>query len=109
MPNAPRFARSPVGAKYDTAVDRESAYEILTQRTRAQAAEAPVPSSSAVGKSAAPAAQGSGWGKAVSDAVFGSGRREGMLEALAKSAARNAAGQLGRSILRGVLGSILKK
>jgi len=32
-----------------------------------------------------------------------------MLEALAKSAARNAGGQLGRSILRGVLGSILKK
>ena len=102
-------ARSPVGGKYDTAVDRESACEILTQRTRAQAAEAPAPSPGATGKSGAAATQGSGWGKAVSDAVFGSGRREGMLEALAKSAARNAGGQLGRSILRGVLGSILKK
>ena len=91
-------ARSPVGAKYDNAVDRESAYEILTQRTTATAAPG-APTST----------QSSGWGKAISDAVFGNGRREGMLEAMAKSAARNAGGQLGRSILRGVLGSILKK
>jgi hypothetical protein len=32
-----------------------------------------------------------------------------MIEALAKSAARNAGGQLGRSILRGVLGSFTRK
>ena len=96
-------ARSPVGAKYDNAVDRESAYEILTQRIAATAAT-PAP-----GAPAPAATQGTGWGQAISNAVFGSGRREGMLEALAKSAARNAGGQLGRSILRGVLGSILKK
>jgi hypothetical protein len=32
-----------------------------------------------------------------------------MIEALAKSAARNAGSQLGRSILHGVLGSIVRK
>ncbi|MBW8811392.1 MAG: DUF853 family protein, partial [Lysobacter sp.] len=96
-------ARSPVGAKYDNAVDRESAYEILSQRTAATAATpAPAPGAPAP-------APDSSWGAAISKAVFGSGRREGMLEAMAKSAARNAGGQLGRSILRGVLGSILKK
>lgn len=104
---ATTHSRSPVSGKYDTPIDRESAYEILTRRTRAQAAES-APSNAAQTASA-PAAQGSGWGQAVHDAVFGTNRRQGMIEALAKSAARNAGGQLGRSLLRGVLGSILRK
>src|SRR5690348_4306200 len=61
-------SRSPVGAKYDTAVDRESAYEILNQRV-ADTASAP---------DAAPAAQpdsASGWGKTIKDMVFGTARR----------------------------------
>jgi len=32
-----------------------------------------------------------------------------MIEAMAKSAARNAGGKLGNSLLRGVLGSLLKR
>jgi DNA helicase HerA-like ATPase len=105
-------ARSPVSGKYDTAVDRESAYEMLTQRTNESAATPPpgqpAPTASPSPPTTQPA-QGPGWGKAISDAVFGTSRRQGMLEALAKSAARNAGGQLGRSILRGVLGSISRK
>jgi len=105
-------ARSPVSGKYDTAVDRESAYEMLTQRTNESAAMPPpgqpAPTASPSPPTTQPA-QGPGWGKAISDAVFGTSRRQGMLEALAKSAARNAGGQLGRSILRGVLGSISRK
>ena len=54
-------------------------------------------------------AQSSGWGKAISDAVFGTSRRQGMIEAMAKSAARNAGSKLGNSLLRGVLGSLLKR
>jgi DNA helicase HerA-like ATPase len=107
-------SRSPVSGKYDTPVDRESAYEVLTKRTdktaapspsQAPAPQAPTSASSGDGQQA----QGSAWGKAISDAVFGTSRRQGMLEALAKSAARNAGGQLGRSILRGVLGSLTRK
>jgi DNA helicase HerA-like ATPase len=107
-------SRSPFGGKYDTAVDRESAYEILTKRSAA-AGDGPAPPTGtpAPVPTNAPAQQqasgGSGWGKAISDAVFGTSRRQGMIEALAKSAARNAGGQLGRSILRGVLGSMLRK
>ena len=33
--------RSPVGAKYDTPVNRESAYEMLTKRTASKAAARP--------------------------------------------------------------------
>lgn len=104
-------SHSPVGGKYETPVDRQSAYEILTQRTSESAAPPPAPGAppAPAPSSSQPAAQGSGWGKAISDAVFGTSRRQGMLEALAKSAARNAGGQLGRSILRGVLGSITRK
>ena len=102
-------ARSPVGAKYDTAIDRESAFDILTQRTHAQAADSAPTPTPAPAPATTPTQQASGWGQSVHDAVFGTSRRQGMIEALAKSAARNAGGQLGRSILRGVLGSITRK
>ena len=38
--------------------------------------------------------------------MFGTSRRQGMLEAFAKSAMRNIGGQVGRSILRGVFGTM---
>ena len=106
-------SRSPVGTRYDAAVDRDSAYEMLTRRA-ADPAAAPATAGGAHAPAGAPAeapaaAQGSGWGKAISDAVFGTSRRQGMIEAMAKSAARNAGSKLGNSLLRGVLGSLLKK
>ena len=101
-------SRSPVGGKYDTAIDRESAAEILAKRTAEEAATAPI-DPTATSKTNAAAEKSSGWGKALHDMFFGNGRRQGVLESLAKSAARNAGGQLGRSILRGVLGSISRK
>ena len=97
--------RSPVGAKYDAAVNRESAYEMLQQRgTQSSPAEQPARRPS----------PGPGYperkpkpGGALNDIVFGTGRRQGMVEAMAKSAARSVGSQLGRQILRGVLGGIL--
>jgi DNA helicase HerA-like ATPase len=100
-------SRSPVGGKYDTAVDRESAYEILTQRTAASTPQQPSGAQPATG--AAPAPQGSGWGKTISDAVFGTGRRQGMIETMAKSAIRSGGSRLGTALVRGVLGSLLRK
>ncbi len=105
--------RSPVGPKYDKAVNRESAYEILGRRSAGgdapagktgggQAPAAPR------GKEQAPAQeQGSGLGQQVSDILFGTKRRQGMVEAMAKQAARTVGSQVGRQILRGVLGGIL--
>jgi uncharacterized protein len=112
--------RSPIGGKYDTAVNRESAYEILNKRAAPADAPAPrgdqaepaprggAPASTRERAQPAPTAEaGSGIGGAVSDILFGTKRRQGMVEALAKQAARTVGSEVGRQILRGVLGGIL--
>ena len=89
-------AGSPVGARYDTAVNRESAHEKLARR---------VESSTRAGEPEArtsPAPQEGGW----SQWLWGTKRRQGMIETMAKQAARTVGGQLGRQILRGVLGGV---
>jgi hypothetical protein len=90
--------RSPVGAKYDTPVNRESAYEILSKRT--------APGETSIAKPDK-AAEPSGVGGAIGDLLWGTKRRQGMLETMAKQAARTVGSEVGRQILRGVLGGIL--
>ena len=73
--------RGPLFGKYEDAVDRESAYEMLSGRAT------PAPAKPA--------------GRA------GGGRtREGMGEALMKSAARAVGSAIGRALMRGVLGAL---
>ncbi|MGE0447529.1 MAG: helicase HerA-like domain-containing protein, partial [Vicinamibacterales bacterium] len=113
--------RSPVGAKYDTAVNRESAHERLASRAadgsspaaagpsggaerRPSAAVDPAPADNA---GSAGNGRGSEAGGMISDMLWGTGRRQGMVEAMAKQAARTVGSQVGRQILRGVLGGIL--
>ncbi len=93
--------RSPVGGKYDTAVNRESAAEMLAKRASDKAAEAATVAADAPAKDA-----GAGWSGAVHDALFGTRRRQGMIETMGKQMVRTAGSQLGRQILRGVLGGI---
>ena len=109
-------SRSPIGRKYDAPVNRESAYEILGQRTAPGDAPSPAPRAErgrtarpASGRPAAdaPAAEPAGSGGGLSDLLWGTGRRQGMVETLAKQTARTVGSQLGRQILRGVLGGIL--
>ncbi len=95
--------RSPVGAKYDTAINRESAAEILAVRADEKAANDPIEQA---GK--AVAKDSSGWGNTIRDTVMGTKRRQGMLESLAKSASHSIGSGLGRQIVRGVLGSIFR-
>jgi len=98
-------SRSPVGTKYDAAIDRESAFEMLSQRAQ-QTSQTPPPAASQQGSTQSPQQNsGPSWTDGIRDALLGTGRRQGMLEAFAKSAARNAGGQ----IMRGVLGSLLGK
>ncbi|RYD14621.1 MAG: DUF853 family protein [Lysobacteraceae bacterium] len=99
-------ARSPVGAKYDTAIDRESAFELLARRAEESPAAQATPPNQKSARTPAPGKDESGWTGAAKDMVFGTGRRQGMLEAFAKSAMRNIGGQVGRSILRGVFGTM---
>jgi hypothetical protein len=109
-------ARSPIGAKYDTAVNRESAYEILGRRAVAADAPTPAPGAEpgrpgrpAAGRTPAettgepPAESGGG----LSELLWGTRRRQGMVETLAKQTARTVGSEVGRQILRGVLGGIL--
>jgi DNA helicase HerA-like ATPase len=100
-------ARSPIGGKYDTPVDRESAFEKLA--ARAQAAPAADDGAAKTKGGAAADEADAGWMGAAKDMLFGTKRRQGMVETMAKSVVRNAGGQLGRALLRGVLGSLSKR
>ena len=85
---------SALRAKYEKAIDRESAYEKLKAQVQAKQPEA-TPTSNP-----------------LSEVLFGKtgprgGRQtQGVLEAATKSAARAIGSELGRQIMRGVLGSI---
>ena len=70
---------------YEKTVDRESAYEMLKGRAEQQAAVQP----------------------ASKQAPAHSGQGQSVAEAMVKSAARAIGSQLGRAIIRGVLGSLL--
>jgi len=111
-------SRSPIGGKYDTPVNRESAYEILSRRAEAadtpaarperapaepRAERAPAPPRA----ERAPAPAPTGGRGPMGDILWGSGRRQGMVEAMAKQAARTVGGQVGRQLLRGLLGGLL--
>jgi DNA helicase HerA-like ATPase len=85
------MAASPLAGRYDHAVDRDSAHEILKARAVATAAAAKV-------EEAAPARRSTG-GR----------RREGLMEAMTKSVVRSIGSGLGRQIVRGLLGALSKR
>lgn len=91
-------ARSPVGGKYDTPVNRESAYECLSRRVLGKAPSGEKPRRPEDAKPPG--------GGMISDLLWGTKRRQGMVETMAKQAARTVGNQIGRQILRGVLGGI---
>lgn len=100
------MANSIVTGVYEQAADRESAYEKLKARSQPDASPAPSPQTAPPG----PAASG-GVLSGLSNVLLGTvgprgGKHEGVLEAMAKSGARSIGSQLGRTIVRGVLGSI---
>jgi DNA helicase HerA-like ATPase len=96
-------AASPVGAKYDQAIDRDSAAEMLARKAEAAAEEAKAPPART---RAQDDAEEGGFGQGVKDAVFGTRRRQGMAETMAKQAARTVGSQIGRQIVRGLLGGL---
>ena len=100
----PVRAGSPVGAKYDTRIDRDSAAEMLAKRVESASVSANAPP--AKQEVETKEAEGGGFGQAVKDAVFGTKRRQGMIETMAKQTSRTVGNKLGQQILRGVLGSI---
>ncbi|HRK38009.1 MAG TPA: DUF853 domain-containing protein [Burkholderiaceae bacterium] len=108
------LANSLVAGVYEKAVDRESAYELLKGKSTGGAA----------GNSAGGATTGTATGGApqaeagnslmdgVKDMLFGStgprgGQRDGLAQTMVKSTVRTIGTQVGREILRGVMGSLL--
>ena len=96
---------------YEKAVDRESAYEKLQQRTTEKQTTTAAPGNTTMPGGNSATAEGGLMGT-LGSILMGStgprgGRREGMIESAAKSAARSIGSQVGREIIRGVLGSIL--
>ena len=85
-----RIARSPLEGRYREMIDRESAFEMLKARAEAQEAEEERASER----------------KTQSRRSPGGRRRQSAGEAMIKSAARSIGSQLGRQIIRGILGSL---
>ncbi|MDP2619321.1 MAG: DUF853 family protein [Hyphomicrobiales bacterium] len=87
---------SPLLGQYDTSVDRESAYEILQARAREKATldtrEAEVEAQQ----------------KTAQRTRATASRRQSTAEAMVKSVVRSAGSQLGRALMRGILGSLTK-
>jgi hypothetical protein len=101
------IAGSLVAGVYEKTVDRESAYEKLKGRADS-APDAPVTSGGKLGttKDGAPAE-----GNFLNDLLFGTtgprgGKRDGLVQTMAKSAVRTVGTNVGKEILRGVLGGI---
>jgi DNA helicase HerA-like ATPase len=106
---------SVVAGVYEKLIDRESAFERLNQRSAP--APAPAPSPPVVAKPSEPQApsaapSGSGAFGGLSEILFGTvgprgGRHPGVVDALAKSAARSVGSSIAREITRGIFGSLL--
>jgi hypothetical protein len=90
--------RSPVKGKYDQSIDRESAHELLNARTQqlaTQQAQAQAEREAALQRQ-----------KEERQSRGRAPQRQSMGEALAKSAARAVGSQLGRQIIRGLMGAM---
>jgi uncharacterized protein len=89
-----------VAGVYETAVDRESAYELLKARA-AQGGAQPVSAQQ-------PAPKATTWYSDLLGSGSSGGRRgDSLAETMAKSAARTLGSTVGRQIVRGLLGSLL--
>jgi hypothetical protein len=91
------MAASPLAGRYDVAIDRISAYEHLKERAAA-AAPAATPETAAPSRSIARAGQ-----------PRAPRQPESIAGTLVKTAARSLGSQLGREVVRGLLGSLLRR
>ncbi len=96
-----------VAGQYEKTIDRESAYEKLKVRANEATSAAEQAQSGGKGILGGVLDSIGLGGVGGAEAKPGARKREGILEATAKSAARAIGSQLGRQIIRGVLGSIL--
>lgn len=89
------LSRSPLKGRYDDVIDRESAHEVLKQRTEEEARVEAAKKAEQVQE------------KEQQARARPRAKRQSVGEALLKSAARSIGSQIGRRIIRGILGSLL--
>lgn len=108
---AATMAASPVRGVYDTAVNRESAEEVLkARRAQADRIEAETATAAAEAKAAEKAARSTAASRApAAPRPRASSNRQTPMEALTKSVLRTAGSTITRELLRGVLGSLKKR
>jgi DNA helicase HerA-like ATPase len=94
-----QMAQSPVRGLYDAPKDRESAHERLQARAKVQAAEAPPAKTAPEPREPARKSRSSS----------GGGSRQGLGEAFTKSVLRTVGSQIGREIVRGLLGGLRRR
>jgi len=99
---------SPLSGTYDTPVDRQSAHEMLLARTSAQQAPEPPPLQEQGGftDQLLQAGQNILGGGAFGTAKGATSRRQSVGEVLVKTVVRSIGSQIGRSLVRGLLGSL---
>jgi len=119
------IAASPVGLKYDNALDRESAYEVLKKRAAKTAEVEDVPEededeeeersdrrktssrrTSSRRRSSRREQESEASGGLLGEILGGGGRRQSVAEAAVKSVVRSVGSSLGRALVRGILGSL---
>jgi DNA helicase HerA-like ATPase len=99
--------KSPMAGEYDNAIDRESAYEMLTAKATIPPPAQPAPAPQR--REDYPVAREPAPGPWRTTPPKPAGRqREGIGEAFAKSAVRAIGSSVGRQIVRGILGAMLK-
>ncbi|WP_449252814.1 helicase HerA-like domain-containing protein [Brevundimonas naejangsanensis] len=108
---AATMAASPVRGVYDTAVNRESAEEVLkARRAQADRIEAETAAAAAEAKAAQKAARSAPAPRApATPRPRAPSNRQTPVEALTKSVLRTAGSTITRELLRGVLGSLKKR
>ncbi len=108
---AATLAASPVRGVYDTAVNRESAEEVLkARRAQADRLEADTAAAAAQAKAAEKAARSAPAPRApATPRPRAPSNRQTPVEALTKSVLRTAGSTITRELLRGVLGSLKKR
>jgi DNA helicase HerA-like ATPase len=102
------MAASPVGSVYDKPIDRESAAEVLAKKAQQKADAEATKKTQDDTRGAAPRPTYEDRNYRRSSPPARRSNRESVGEAAMKSVARNVAGQLGRALVRGILGGIAK-
>ncbi|MFL6587375.1 MAG: helicase HerA-like domain-containing protein [Luteimonas sp.] len=95
------LANSPVGGKYDTSINRDSAAELLAKRAEDATAQAKAPPAKTAREADADDGEG-GVSRSINEFLFGTKRRQGAVQSAGKQAIRTITNRIVRNLLGGI-------